>query len=249
MRIPIAALAAVIGTTSVTAASTSPTPVLVELFTSEGCSSCPPADELLRRLDRTQPLPGVRLVVLSEHVDYWNNLGWRDPYSSSFFTQRQYAYANRIDRSAGAYTPQVVVDGRYAGVGSDSDEVMNLLRRAANDQKEQMTTSASFEQGIISVHIETPAISRPAKLFVAVADDLATSHVRGGENAGRTLVNVAPVRDLVPVADIAPGPGVERTFSIRPAGVQKDQRSRVVTFLQDLKTDDIISVASTEVTI
>ena len=104
--------------TTVAAAPEPATPVVVELFTSEGCSSCPPADRLLAQLDQTQPVPGAQIIALEQHVDYWNDLGWMDPFSSVLFSERQQDYINALHAST-AYTPEMVVDGAAEFVGGD----------------------------------------------------------------------------------------------------------------------------------
>src|SRR5208337_4581931 len=109
-------------------------PVLVELFTSEGCSSCPPADALLEKLDREQPIAGAQIIVLSEHVDYWNHLGWTDPFSSAAFSARQETYARRFGLD-GPYTPEMVVDGNAECNGSDARKAEAAIRRAIEAPK------------------------------------------------------------------------------------------------------------------
>ncbi|TAN03316.1 MAG: DUF1223 domain-containing protein [Rhodanobacteraceae bacterium] len=106
-------------------------PVLVELFTSEGCSSCPPADALLARLDVTQPIRGARVISLDEHVDYWNGLGWRDPWSAAQFTRRQNRYASTSD-GASVYTPEMVVNGETGFVGSNAARAREVIASATH---------------------------------------------------------------------------------------------------------------------
>src|SRR5580698_5275704 len=107
-----------------------PVPVIVELFTSEGCSSCPAADRMLARLEQTQPVPGAQVVAIEEHVDYWNQLGWTDPFSSPQYRRRQNDYAVAF-KAEDIFTPQMVVNGQTAFVGSDSNRAYHDIEAAA----------------------------------------------------------------------------------------------------------------------
>src|SRR5246500_3722557 len=138
-------------------------PVLVELFTSEGCSSCPPADALLQRLDRSQPVAGAQLIVLSEHVDYWNHIGWRDPYSSHAYSERQGAYAARFGLSS-VYTPQMVVDGKFEFIGSDESRAIAAGEKALQAQKVSIKLSGAHMEsdGVVTVHLDAGRLPSPA---------------------------------------------------------------------------------------
>ncbi|MDE3196346.1 MAG: DUF1223 domain-containing protein [Acidobacteriota bacterium] len=168
-------------------------PVLVELFTSEGCSSCPPADQLLRKLDRDQPVPAAEMIVLSEHVDYWNSLGWRDPFSSPQFTERQREYAQVL--SGDVYTPEMVVDGAKGFVGSDEHDVRRSVEQAARAGKALIRIEAAREdrRTRVSIRFEQPA---EGTLYLALAHEQMASQVLRGENAGRDLSHVAVVYNL-----------------------------------------------------
>src|ERR1700741_2981735 len=150
------------------------TPVLVELFTSEGCSSCPPADALLERLDGSQPVNGAELIVLSEHVDYWNDIGWKDPYSSHEYSERQSAYAAHFALGS-SYTPQMIVDGHYEFVGSDERVAKEAIANATKVIKTPVTVSSRLnDEKTPILHIETgplPSSSTAvsAGIFVAIA--------------------------------------------------------------------------------
>src|SRR5207248_5736088 len=210
-------------------------PILVELFTSEGCSSCPPADALLARLVREQPVRGVEILALSEHVDYWDSLGWRDPYSSAAFTERQQAYAGPL-RRADIYTPQAVVDGRADVLGSDE----HGIRAAAAEAAARPHGSMEAHRGAAGVHLTaTLPPHRGAEVFLAAVEDPPPARVARGENAGRTLSHVRVVRDLKRVA---------RTGQSAWSGdVDLDSRLlrlRLVAFVQEQTTGRILAAGT-----
>jgi hypothetical protein len=190
-------------------------PVLVELFTSEGCSSCPPADRLLETLD-------PQVVVLSEHVDYWDHQGWRDPYSSHASTLRQETYARGFGIQ-GPYTPQMVIDGATEFVGNDGRRAADEVARARNREKLGIRL-ARTESG---VRIEIDPAAKSADVMLALADDSGTSQVAAGENKGRQLHHVAILRSLRKVGSLKHGKAFAQTVEV-PAGA-----GRVIVFVQD----------------
>ncbi len=201
-------------------------PVLVELFTSEGCSSCPPADTLLEALDREQPIPGARAIVLSEHVDYWNDGGWADPFSSHSFSLRQESYAARFGLD-GPYTPEMVVDGKAQFVGSDRRAAIVAIRKAAEEAKLAIGLTAAGSG--IAVHLEPlpPHHGHSAGIFVALAADAASSNVRRGENQGRTLHHVSIAKGLKQVGSVTDRSGFDITLPAPAPG------QRLIVFVQD----------------
>jgi len=234
------------GTLAAASAQTTPEhrqPVLVELFTSEDCSDCPPADALLARLDATQFVPGAQAIVLSEHVTYWDHEGWRDPYSLDEVTNRQKSYQAQFALDD-IYTPQVVVDGANQMVGNNVAAVTKAVAEAAMKPKEQISIEkAQSEQGGVRFAVRVPLDLR-AELWAVLAIDSTTTQVSHGENAGRTLHNVA-------VARVTKNFGA-KAFDGRPLRLawRKPDRPeeiaepiRLVVFLMDEKTRHVDAVA------
>ena len=209
-------------------------PVLVELFTSQGCSSCPPADELLRKIAHDPNLHG-RAIPLSFHVDYWNHLGWRDPFSSRAWSERQgeYVRAMRLDS---AYTPQVVINGSRQMVGSSAGQVYRAIEEESK-RKGEGSVSIRADGNEVIVHASAPRAG--TELVVVSFENGETTNVLRGENSGRTIANDAVVRELIHVATLNAAGEVEKhvPWKLGP-------RMGAVAFLQDLKTRRVLTAAA-----
>ena len=229
-------------------AKTAAVPVLVELFTAEGCSSCPPADEWLLQMDKVQPLAGAQLIVLSEHVDYWDHDGWKDPYSSSLVTARQADYARgfRIDSP---YTPQVVVNGTVNLKLSDSKQVRQTFQQAATAKTLPVTiTSVAVDPAnpaILHAHVEVDGASaeRSADIYGAVALDHAESQVLHGENGGKHLTHVAVVQQLTKIGKIEKGKTFSRAIELKLKPGTDPKNTRLIIFVQEAGPGQVLGAA------
>ena len=220
-------------------------PIVIELFTSEGCSSCPPADALLRRFD-LQPYPGAQLIVLSEHVDYWNHIGWRDPFSSARFSERQSSYRTKLGLES-VYTPQMVVDGTQEFVGSSAEDAGKAFSKVAGATKVPLKiSSVGVENHLLRVRLETgevPATVAGADVVLAVALDHAESEVKSGENSGRHLTHVAVLRSLWTVGAVASGQAFMRDVEVKLDPGIDASKLRVIAFLQEPGPGRIVGAA------
>lgn len=228
-----------------------PRVVVAELFTSEGCSSCPPADDLLREWLATQPVPGVEIVGLGEHVDYWDRLGWRDPFSSSAFSARQSAYDAAVFRDNRVYTPQLVVDGRLEVIGSDKAAVRRAVVEASRQPKATVQLTASGDGAdrlLVRVRVQDLAgVPRHgvAEVVVAVIEDGLATQVARGENSGRTLRHAAVTRSLTTlgIVDASAGDGIVDGAVPVAAGWSRPHL-RLIALLQERESRRILGAAT-----
>lgn len=226
-------------------------PVVVELFTSEGCSSCPPADALLMKLENTQPVQGARVIAIEEHVDYWNHDGWTDPYSSADWTQRQVDYVLKF-KGKEPYTPQMIVDGQTQMVGGREREVREAIEHAASQPQTDVTVSPGDSSGAtrdFKVRIgklvgNTDKDS--AEVWLAITESGLASSVRAGENAGKDLSHASVLRSLHKIG-VARGNGdtsFDSSTKVKFKAEWKRQNLQAVVFVQDKKSLRILGAAS-----
>jgi hypothetical protein len=179
-----------------------PRAVLVELFTSEGCSSCPPADALLRKIDGKRTDSGQLIVGVSEHVTYWNQLGWSDPFSAPVYTQRQNAYGARFGLDS-VYTPQMVINGEEQVVGSDSASLLHAIQKEEHRHQLDLHIASASMSGnmlIVDFSVDGNVPGQGVDIFAVLAEDVTSSNVLRGENSGRTLSHVSVARSITRVA-------------------------------------------------
>jgi hypothetical protein len=228
--------------------NTGSSPVLVELFTSEGCSSCPPADALLQKMDAAQPVPGAQLIVLSEHVDYWNHDGWKDPYSSALLTERQSSYCRAL-RVSDPYTPQFIIGGIGELRANDPQQTGQLF------QKAEAATKVALRISSVSVEATTPPLlrgrleadgnseERNADVYVAIALDHAESQVLRGENSGQHLTHVAVVQSLTKVGRLEKGKSFGQDFHVKLKPGTDPANVRIIAFAQESGPGRVLAAA------
>jgi hypothetical protein len=216
-------------------------PIVVELFTSEGCSSCPPADALLSKLRQAGTIDGAEVLILGEHVDYWNHLGWTDRFSSAAFSERQNEYARRFDLNS-AYTPQMVIDGHAELVGNDEGGVHRQIALAARSIKPAQIKLSWNADGKLHVDIDGTS-ETDGKVLLAITEDGLSTQVGRGENGGRLLQHNGVVRELREIGSVHKG----RFSSTMKASLQADwkpENLRAVVFVQKPGHGDVIGAAS-----
>jgi len=229
--------------------------VVAELFTSEGCSSCPPADDLLRRLIDEQPIQGVEVIALGEHVDYWNHQGWKDPFSSSKFTARQQQYGQIIGDDR-IYTPQLIVDGRAEMIGSDDAQVRKSLAEEAKapHASMKMTATRDTDGRAVAVRVDANGIppddakSGDLDVVLALVENGLVSEVKAGENARRTLHHSAVTRRLEVVGSLPKdATSGTATAKLPLATAWTADNMRIVAFLQHRGSRRICGAAMTAI--
>ena len=214
------------------------TPVVVELFTSQGCSSCPPADELLGELAQQ---PGI--LALEMHIDYWDYIGWKDPYADPKITDRQRGYARDLGLRY-VYTPQMVVDGRTDVVGSRRRSVFSAIEDAALRVKPVQVSLENVDGGRVTVD-EGTAPHGGATVWLVTYDGFIDTEVSRGENAGRSLQNYNVVREM---RSLGTWEGDKMVFDVDLAKAIADGRSGCAIIVQQGRTGPILGAAMLEFT-
>jgi hypothetical protein len=227
-------LVALAAGSSLPAAAQETTPVVVELYTSQGCNSCPPADAFMGELVRQ---PGV--IALSFHVDYWNYLGWHDPFSNKKFTYRQKEYAMSL-RQTGVYTPQMVIQGKRGEIGTDRKAVMQAIADARKAKPAATVLLEKLEGSRLRATVSAAAEAKGANIYLALFDRRHATKIPRGENEGKTLTNHHVVREWRKLGQFE---GEKAEFSITAASEKGEKRSGAAVIVQQGKGGAILGAA------
>ncbi len=234
------------GNTDANIMKNSRTPVIVELFTSEGCSSCPPADDLLARLATAQSVGGAEVIALGMHVDYWNRLGWNDAFSSPQWSGRQSEYARAFGND-GVYTPQMIVDGKDNFPGGNADKARAAIAEAARQPKahiELAHTAKTVTAQELKIAIADLPANEAADVLLAITESNLRTNVTRGENANRRLLHAPVVRSLENIGSINNQKSFTATRTINFNADWKLQNTRAVVFIQSPTTHRILGAAT-----
>lgn len=212
---------------------------VVELFTSQGCSSCPPADELVENIQKesnNQPI-----YILAFHVDYWNRLGWKDVFSSAAYSKRQNQYAQWLNLQT-IYTPQIVVNGRKEFIGSEETTLRNAIKSNLQKPCSLVLTLSDikYDKDKVDLHYNIEGATNQASLVLALVQKSATTNVKAGENGGRTLAHVQIVRNLQTLNLDGKNNG---TATIAIPSTLNNQSLEVIAFLQNNSNGEILAAA------
>ena len=217
------------------------TPVIVELFSSEGCSSCPPADAYASMLDRTQPIDGVTAIVLEEHVDYWDDLGWKDPFARPAFGARQRQYASRLEDSR-VYTPEIVIDGNVSAPNGEDDARKKMVQSARNPKAHVILARDDARLTIDVTDVPPLPAGEIADVWLALTESGKETRVERGENGGRTLAHAPIVRSMRRVGR-ADGGALHTITMIESDASWAPRAMRTVVFVQRPNGGPIVGAA------
>ncbi len=214
--------------------------VIVELFTSEGCSSCPPADKVLSRLNGEQPVADVEIIPLALHVDYWNYLGWKDEFSDSAYSRRQSGYADHFKQDSN-YTPQMVVDGRTQFVGSNYNNAVNAVKEAAKTKRGAV--EMTVENDKLNIEISDLPKHDTSYVWLVVTEDNLETNVKRGENSGRKLSHDGVVRQMKLLGNVEAGKNeFQTTADLILQKEWKKDNLNIIVFVQGQDSKNIFAV-------
>jgi hypothetical protein len=223
-------------------------PIVIELFTSEGCSSCPPADVFVQKLDTYQPIQGAQLIVLSEHVTYWDQQGWKDPNSSAVLTERQSSYEGALGQKD-SFTPQMIINGDQQVSLENPQHIQDVLEQErATPRIPVRITNVAFDPAnpsLLRARIETDVNSgkHNADVYVALALDHVESQVLRGENGGKHLVHVGVVQQLTKVGKLSKGKTFSDDVQLKLKTGEDPKNLRLVAFVQESGPGKLLGAA------